>query len=232
MTKPLILLTFLSSLFLTQSALAASGQKKFSLRADMGIFNGRIARTQNENTLPYNTPSGHYAGVEMLYGGDFSFLLGGKYSQFNGKTVTATSSEDSALIYRSILVGPVLSSKWTEWRLLYVQQQTPYTESPTVDTLVPKTVDMNYVRAEGILYSKADKYRLSFSYFFNHALAQPEVTGGVMKSNYWVGGCARVLVGTARKFGPAICMDLQELEMPQETTIFRQEVHARLTVEF
>lgn len=201
-------------------------------RFEGGAFDGRIARTQSGNTIPFNSPNGTFLSGEIQFGETYRLLAGASYYNYIGLTATATSVNKRTFNYGDVKAGVSLALPWTEWRLIYVNHNTPYTELPEVNTLVPHTATIHYLRLENILYARASNFTLAFAYFLNQALNEPAVTGGNFKNSLFIGGCVRVFFGQQFRVGPEICIDLQEAKLPLGTVMNRQEVHARLTFEF
>lgn len=124
---------------------------------------------------------------------------------------------------------------------------------------IPLTLTGNYFRVESVMYAKANAYRLAFHYYFAVLLGPitlPDTAstplrlsvngpadgsvpvGGTATENYflgpfgYLGGCVRVFAGGDKfRIGPSICVDLQEMNLPNQV-IYRQEVSGRLTTEF
>ena len=203
-------------------------------RFEEGGFNGRIARTQSGTTIPFNSSNGTISSVEGAFGDRYRFLIGGSYASYEGVVSTATGDTTKKLEYGDIRSGLVYTSdSCCEWHLLVMRAQIPYTEAPSINTLVPRTASISYLRFEAILRAKAKNFQIETTYYLNHGLDQPALeSGGNIKNNYNFGGCERVLFGNNFLWGPSICVELQELYLPYDTTITRQEVHGRFVIEF
>jgi hypothetical protein len=222
------------------------------VRVDTGVFNGRLALTTNGTTYPLNAPSSTFASVEVEKGNDhWRFLLGGTFENYQGQVLNGSSLASETFSYGDLRLGAVYATSCCEWHFVYSRAQTPYTYtySTVVNSVIsvtslPGVVGADYLRVESILYAKAQSYRLAFHYYFAAMLdpanlpsveIQPGVmsNGGQLTSNYYLGGCARIFSGGDKfRIGPSICVDLQEMYLPNSVVVFRQEVGARLTAEF
>jgi len=161
-------------------------------------------------------------------------VLGGNYSIYPAKVVTSSSSSSSTIKYGGAELGLAYATPSTQWRLIYTRYQVPYTEAPDPNTLIPHVVAADFVRAELVVKAKSKSYNLELLYYLNLPLGSAKLPdgSGTMTTNYFLGGCGRLLFGSSIQMGPSICLDLEDSYFPNSATVYRQEVHGRWTVEF
>lgn len=212
--------------------------------------------TSNGTTFPFNTPNSTHVAAEWQYGTgeNLRFLLGGSYTDYRASNnALIPAGVQSQILYGDINLGLVFATTWVEWRFVYSRFQMPFTyvysvSNPTPTDpfaksyyLVPYSASGDVFRLESVMYAKANAYLLAFHYYFGLASAVPlpdtvggqTTPGGQATGNYFLGGCVRVFVGGDKfRIGPAICVDLQEMYLPNSVVLNRQEVGARLTTEF
>jgi hypothetical protein len=208
----------------------AFAEKK--IRFDFGAFNGRIARTSGGSTVPLNTAMSNVGTGEFQLGNKkWKFLLGGSFNSYRAKVYGSTEFTDFS--YGDTKAGVVYSTSCCEWKLLYVAARTPYTNQPDPVTLDPVIVSANYAMLENILSAKVPAFRLMFAYYLKYLVSAPELTGGgQLINNYFIGGCVRVFFMFKQRVGPSICVDLQELYLPNSTVVTRQEVSGRFAIDW